>query len=112
VLFHFELRCNGRWEAFGSGEADGEDPAAALADLIGLAGGSLPAGTYRCIAARSESARWESLALGADGTITAADAYLARTGDTAAGRVGRAGRPGPTRAVAEGSDAATSPLHR
>jgi hypothetical protein len=111
VLFHFELRCNGRWEAFGSGEADGDDPVAALADLIGLAGGSLPAGTYRCIAARSESARWDSLALGADGTITAADAYAARTGEIGPARVGRAARADPTRPVAEESDAASSSLH-
>lgn len=109
MLFHFEFRCDGRWEAFGSGE--GEDPTAGLADLIGLAGGSLPAGTYRCIAARSESARWDSLALGADGTITGADPWVARADEVGPARVGRAAGPGPTGPVAEESGAASSPLH-
>jgi hypothetical protein len=70
VLFHFELRCNGRWEAIGSGEAEGKDAClAALADLNALAGGSLPSGSYRCIAATSAATRWEALRLGAEGEI-------------------------------------------
>ena len=70
MLFHFELRCNGRWEAIGSGEGEGKDAClAALADLNGLAGGNLPVGSYRCIAATSAATRWEALRLGAEGEI-------------------------------------------
>ncbi len=74
MLFHFEYRCNGRWEAIGSGEGRGEeDCAAALADLNALAGGSLPAGTYRCIAAISAATRWESLRLAPSGEVVFED---------------------------------------
>ena len=67
MLFHFEFRNDGRWETIGSGEGAGEE--AALRELCALAGGTLPAGTYRCIAARSDSTRWESLSLAEDGTV-------------------------------------------
>jgi hypothetical protein len=72
MLFHIEHRCGTRWEAFGSGEGgDGEKASTvALADLISLAGGSLPSGEYRMIAARSDSTRWDFLRLGAGGEIT------------------------------------------
>lgn len=72
MLFHIEHRCEGRWEAFGSGEGgDGEEASTvALADLISLAGGSLPSGEYRMIRARSDSTRWDFLHLGAGGEIT------------------------------------------
>ena len=70
MLFHFELRCNGRWEAIGSGEGEGAEAClAALADLNALAGGGLPAGSYRCIAATSAATRWEALKLGTEGEI-------------------------------------------
>lgn len=74
MLFHIEYRCQGRWEAFGSGEGEGSDAGvAALGDLKELAGGNLPVGTYRCIPANTGATRWESLALGADGRIVFAD---------------------------------------
>jgi hypothetical protein len=70
VLFHIEHRCNGRWEAFGSGEGGGDDASvAALADLRRLAGGRLPIGVYRCIPAMSSATRWETLRLDPDGEI-------------------------------------------
>jgi hypothetical protein len=74
VLFHFEYRCQGRWEAIGSGEGADEDSSiVALGDLTRLAGGSLPAGRYRCIAATSAATRWDSLELGDDGRICLAE---------------------------------------
>jgi hypothetical protein len=75
VLFHIEHRCGTRWEAFGSGEGgDGEEASTvALADLNSLAGGTLPSGEYRMIAARSDSTHWDFLQLGAGGEITAGD---------------------------------------
>jgi hypothetical protein len=75
VLFHLEYHRQGRWEAFGSGEGRGEEASIeALRDLLRLAGGALPAGTYRCIAADSSSTRWESLRLDLDGRVSIADA--------------------------------------
>jgi hypothetical protein len=78
VLFHIERRSEGRWEAFGGGEGgDGEEASTvALADLISLAGGTLPAGEYRMIRARSDSTRWDFLHLGAAGEITAGEESL------------------------------------
>jgi hypothetical protein len=74
VLFHFQYRFEDRWEDMGSGEGGGiEAPTAALAELNGLTGESLPAGIYRCIAARSDSAYWEYMVIGADGAIGVAD---------------------------------------
>jgi hypothetical protein len=71
VLFHFEIRCQGRWEAIGSGEGGvGDSPTAALADLNALAGGSLPTGSYRAVAAISAATRWEFLRLGPGGEIS------------------------------------------
>jgi hypothetical protein len=62
VLYHFEFRGVHAWEAFGSGEGSGPEAIAlALADLRGLAGGELPAGEYRCIAASGGATSWESL---------------------------------------------------
>jgi hypothetical protein len=70
VLFHFEIRCQGRWEAVGAGEGGARDSCVvALADLNALAGGSLPAGSYRCLAATSAATHWETLLLAADGQI-------------------------------------------
>jgi hypothetical protein len=70
VLYHFEFHGDTGWEAFGSGECSGEEPiAVAMADLTAVAGGTLPEGEYRCISALSESPRWESIWLGADGAI-------------------------------------------
>lgn len=58
----------------GSGEGTGiEAPMAALADLNGLSGDSLPIGVYRCIGASSGSAYWEHLMIDADGAIGFAD---------------------------------------
>jgi hypothetical protein len=75
VLFHFEYRCQGRWEAIGSGEGgDEEASGAALVDLNGLAGGNLPAGRYRCIAATSAATRWDLLDLDYGGRIRLAEA--------------------------------------
>jgi hypothetical protein len=75
VLFHFEYRCQGRWEAIGSGAGEDEESSVvALEDLIGLAGGSLPVGRYRCIAATSAATRWDLLDLGDDGRICLVDA--------------------------------------
>jgi hypothetical protein len=78
VLFHIEHRSEDRWEAFGSGEGgDGEEASsAALADLIALAGGSLPAGAYRAIPARGSSTRWDLLQLGPRGEIRVGDERL------------------------------------
>jgi hypothetical protein len=74
VLFHFEYRCEGRWEAIGSGEGEGiRAPLSALADLNGLSGTGLPVGVYRCIAARTGLAYWEHLVIDADGEIGFAD---------------------------------------
>ena len=70
MLYHFEFHGEAGWEAFGSGEGEGPDPiAGALADLTAVAGGTLPEGEYRCIAAMSSSPRWESVWLGADGRV-------------------------------------------
>jgi hypothetical protein len=70
VLYHFEFLGESGWEAFGSGEGSGEDRVeAAMADLTAVAGGTLPEGEYRYIAALSESPRWESVWLGADGRV-------------------------------------------
>lgn len=70
VLYHFEFHGEHAWEAFGSGEGSGPEAVAlALADLRRLAGGELPAGEYRCIAAGGASARWQSLWLGEGGRI-------------------------------------------
>ncbi len=74
MLFHFQYRFEDRWEAIGSGEGEGIDaPTAALAELNGLTGESLPVGSYRCIAARSDSCYWEHLILGPGGGIGFAD---------------------------------------
>jgi hypothetical protein len=74
VLFHFQYRCEDRWEDMGSGEGAGIGSAeAALADLNGLSGGVLPVGFYRCIAASGGSAYWEHLLIDADGAIGFAD---------------------------------------
>jgi hypothetical protein len=91
VLFHFEYRCQGRWEAIGSGEGgEGEQPSlAALEDLIGLAGGVLPFGRYRCIAATSAATRWDALELGPGGEISFAEGPPPAAGEPAAGRRGR-----------------------
>jgi hypothetical protein len=70
VLYHFEFRGKHSWEAFGSGEGRGPEAVSlALADLRRLAEGTLPEGEYRCIAATSGAARWESLWLEEDGKI-------------------------------------------
>jgi hypothetical protein len=71
VLFHFQYRCEDRWEDMGSGAGEGiEAPAAALADLNALSGDALPVGFYRCIAATTDSAYWEQLVIDPDGTIS------------------------------------------
>ena len=70
MLYHFEFHGEHAWEAFGSGEGAG--PAAiseALGDLSVLAGGELPAGEYRVIAATSGAARWQSVWLTEDGRV-------------------------------------------
>jgi hypothetical protein len=78
VLYHFEFRGEMGWEAFGSGEGSGTDPVgAAMADLTAVAGGTLPAGEYRFIAATSGNPRWGSVWLGADGPL--GDARLGAT---------------------------------
>lgn len=64
VLYHFEFRGEGSWEAFGSGDGDGEEPIGAA-----LAGGTLPEGEYRCIAANQGTTRWESVWLDREGRI-------------------------------------------
>jgi hypothetical protein len=70
MLYHVEFRGENGWEAFGSGEGSGEDPVGlAMADLTAVAGGTLPAGEYRCIAARSDSIHWETVWLDASGKI-------------------------------------------
>jgi hypothetical protein len=70
MLYHVEFHGERCWEAFGSGEGSGDDAIAmALRDLTAVAGGTLPVGEYRCIAAMSGSARWETIWLGADGRI-------------------------------------------
>ena len=70
MLYHFEFRGEAGWEAVGSGDGAGAEPeVAALLDLMGLAGGCLPEGEYRCIAAISESTRWGSFRLGPGGEI-------------------------------------------
>jgi hypothetical protein len=74
MLFHLEYHRQGRWEAFGSGEGGGEEASVeALRDLIRLAGGHLPAGTYRCIPARSNSTGREALRLDPDGRVSITD---------------------------------------
>jgi hypothetical protein len=74
VLFHIEFSREGRWEAFGSGEGGVRgDGITALADLLDLSGGTLPAGTYRLIPAVSASTWWEFLELGEDGGILIAE---------------------------------------
>lgn len=74
MLFHFQYRSEDRWESIGSGEGEGvEAPVAALAELNGLTSGTLPVGTYRCIAARANSANWELLAIEPGGAIGFAD---------------------------------------
>jgi hypothetical protein len=72
VLFHLEYRGQDQWEAFGSGEGgDGEEAsAAALADLIELAG------AYRARPARGSSTRWDLLQLGPRGEIRVGDERL------------------------------------
>lgn len=75
MLYHIEFLGESGWEAFGSGEGSGEDRVAlALSDMTSLAGGTLPEGEYRCIPALSESPRWESIWLGADGRVVDAAA--------------------------------------
>jgi hypothetical protein len=70
VLYHFEFRGEMGWEAFGSGEGSGTDPVgAAMADLTAVAGGTLPAGEYRFIAATAGTPRWGSVWFGAEGRI-------------------------------------------
>jgi hypothetical protein len=77
VLFHFSYRFEDRWEEIGCGEGAGiEAPAVALAELNGLSGGCLLAGTYRCIAASASSGYWEYLELGPDGAIGFAEEEL------------------------------------
>jgi hypothetical protein len=72
VLFHFEYLNDDRWETIGSGE--GGEEQGALLELSRLAGGALPQGIYRCIAARSESTHWETLRLTKDGKVDHVDA--------------------------------------
>jgi hypothetical protein len=68
LYFHFEFRGRANWEALGSGEGDGAHPvSSALEDLRKLHGGDLPAGKYRCIAARGPGARWQVFELDDDG---------------------------------------------
>ena len=70
MLYHFEYHREHAWEAFGSGEGSGPEALTlALTDLRGLAGGELPLGEYRCIAASSGSPRWESVWLHEDGKV-------------------------------------------
>jgi hypothetical protein len=66
-IFHFQHRGQADWEPIGAGVGEGDMPVMeALADLRELAGGSLPAGSYRVIEARSSDPRWESFELDLD----------------------------------------------
>ncbi len=70
MLFHFQFRGTAGWEAIGAGVGDGEDPIAeALAEVRSFADGTLPAGNYQVIEARSSDTRWETFDLGEDGRI-------------------------------------------
>jgi hypothetical protein len=70
MLFHFEFRGTAGSEAIGVGVGGGGDPIGeALAEVRGYAGGTLPAGTYRVIEARSADTRWQTFELGEDGEI-------------------------------------------
>ena len=70
MLYHFEFHGEHVWEAFGSGEGGGPEAVRlALVDLRGLAGGDLPHGEYRCIAATAGNPRWESVWIEEDGKI-------------------------------------------
>jgi hypothetical protein len=78
VLYHFEFHGETCWEPFGSGEGTGVDPiATAMVDLTAVCGDPLPDGEYRCIAATSESPRWESVWLGAGGRTIHTEAVAA-----------------------------------
>jgi hypothetical protein len=89
MIFHFQFLGIAGWEPIGAGVAGGEDPiAAALAEVRGFAGGTLPAGTYQVIEARSSETRWKTFDLGEDGqiiwepdTCVSAEAVCASTGD-------------------------------
>jgi hypothetical protein len=81
VLFHFQYRCEDRWEDMGSGEGEGiRAPLSALADLNELSGDGLPVGIYRCIPARADSAYWEHLVIHGDGTMGFGDGEPAEDG--------------------------------
>jgi hypothetical protein len=65
-----QFRSVAGWEAVGAGEGAGEDPVGeALAEVRGFSGGTLPAGSYQVIQARSSVTRWETFELGVDGEI-------------------------------------------
>jgi hypothetical protein len=93
MLFHFQFRGTVGWEAIGAGVGDGEDPIAeALAEVRRFAGGTLPAGNYQAIEARSSDTRWEAFDLGEDGQIvwgrdpgSAAEAARSSCGEETAG---------------------------
>lgn len=62
-LFEF-LGPEGRWEAIGVGEGDGDMAVeAAIADLAEKSGGGLPAGEYRYMPGAQIDARWRFLEL-------------------------------------------------
>lgn len=70
MIFHFQFRGITGWEPIGAGAGGGEHPiAAALAEVRGFAGGTLPAGTYQVIEARSSDTRWKTFDLGEDGQM-------------------------------------------
>ena len=70
MLFHFQFRGPAGWEPIGAGVGDGEDPLAeALDEVRRFAGGTLPAGSYQVIEARSSDTRWQAFELGKDGEI-------------------------------------------
>jgi hypothetical protein len=75
MLYHFEFLGERCWEAFGSGEGSGKNAIAmAIADLTAVAGGALPVGEWRCIAATSDDPRWQSLEIDTQGRILATEA--------------------------------------
>ena len=71
MIFHFQFRGITGWEPIGAGVGAGEEPiAAALAEVRGFADGTLPAGSYQVIEARSSDTRWKTFDLGEDGQIS------------------------------------------